>query len=303
MLAYRNGPHEEVLWTSDRVRIGTFDARPDDPDFATAGQVVSAPCLVFAWRPVTIRWGTCRTLLADVDGVLLHNVGDEYRREALSREGDRSIWFHFAPAILSEALEAHGISDPGNPFRPFIGPGWVPVDDASCVLRAALAGHLRSGGAPDPVFVEEASLRIFARVLTNASRHRCDPPGTPADLRDLARAARETLSARWEEPLQLEAVADSVGVSVFHLCRVFRRQTGTTLHRHLLQIRLRRSLERVTEPDADLAAIAFDHGFSSHSHFTTWFRETFGMTPSTFRRRVGHSAQELVPSTEGGATD
>lgn len=297
MLTYRGSPHEEVLWASDRVRIGIFDARPDEPDFATAGQVVSAPSLVFAWRPVRIRWGRSRAHLADVDGVLLHNVGDEYRREALSREGDRSIWFHVAPAILSEALEAHGISAPGDPRRPFSTFGWVPVDDRSCVLYAALTRHLKSAGTPDPVFVEEAALRIFDRVLANASDRRLDPRGSTGDHRDLVQAARETLSARWEEPVHLEEVAGAVGVSVFHLCRVFRRTTGTTLHRHLLQIRLRRSLERVPEPAADLSAIAFDHGFSSHSHFTSWFRTTFGMTPSTFRRRVGGSAQGLLRST------
>ena len=304
MQIYRDSPHEEVLWANDRVRIGTFHSRPEDADFATAGQVRAAPCLAFASRPVRIRWGKTRSLLADVDCVLLHNVGDEYRREAISRDGDRSVWFHFAPQALDEALQNNGFPVPADPRRPFDGLGWIPVDTESCTLRAALVRHLKADVAPDPIFVEEAALRILDSTLGNASRRRTDPLTAPTGHRDLAEAARETLSRRWEEPLQLDDVADAVDVSVFHLCRVFRRETGTTLHRHLRQIRLRHSLERVAESDSDLAAIAFDHGFSSHSHFTAWFGETFGMTPSAFRQKTSSRAiRELFFQAHGDPDD
>jgi AraC-like DNA-binding protein len=36
----------------------------------------------------------------------------------------------------------------------------------------------------------------------------------------------------------------------------------------------------------DLAQLALDLGFSSHSHFTTAFRHRFGETPAHFRARI-----------------
>ena len=49
-----------------------------------------------------------------------------------------------------------------------------------------------------------------------------------------------------------------------------------------MELRLGRAL--VELPNAtDLTTLAFDLGFSSHSHFAAAFRRAFGCTPSHFR--------------------
>jgi AraC-like DNA-binding protein len=40
----------------------------------------------------------------------------------------------------------------------------------------------------------------------------------------------------------------------------------------------------------DLTELGFDLGFSSHSHFTSAFRETFGRTPSELRSLLDEPA-------------
>jgi AraC-like DNA-binding protein len=55
--------------------------------------------------------------------------------------------------------------------------------------------------------------------------------------------------------------------------------------RYQLRLRLVRALAELPHRD-DLAALAYELGFSSHSHFTTAFRTTLGMTPSQYRRQV-----------------
>jgi AraC family transcriptional regulator len=71
---------------------------------------------------------------------------------------------------------------------------------------------------------------------------------------------------------------------VIHFARMFRRHTGASLHRHLLRLRLRAALERIVATLDDLAAVALDVGFASHSHFTDAFRREFGRAPSEVRR-------------------
>ena len=110
-----------------------------------------------------------------------------------------------------------------------------------------------------------------------------------------AREARELLSSRWSEPLELDDVVAEVAASKHHLCRIFRSEMGTTMHRFLRTLRLRRSLEKVAEEGSDLSTVAFEHGFSSHSHFTSSFRKEFGMTPTAFRHRLGSgSPMDLI---------
>jgi AraC-like DNA-binding protein len=54
------------------------------------------------------------------------------------------------------------------------------------------------------------------------------------------------------------------------------------LYRYQSRLRLARALDLLAQYD-DLTALALDLGFSSHSHFSAAFRQTYGRTPSEFR--------------------
>jgi AraC-like DNA-binding protein len=139
--------------------------------------------------------------------------------------------------------------------------------------------------------VEETVVRIVAEVLAGA-RHASGlaPTAATGDPRPLADRARELILARFAEPLSLTAMATRLAVSPFHLCRQFRRATGTTLHAYRTQVRLRTALERLGDHDVDLTDLALDLGYSSHSHFTTSFRRAFGVPPSAARDRFATRA-------------
>lgn len=108
-------------------------------------------------------------------------------------------------------------------------------------------------------------------------------PLAPRPRRDLVHDVESLLSGRWDEGLRLRDLASAVGVSGFHLCRTFRRATGTTLHQYRHRLRVRSSLEAVCETATPLTSIALETGFSSHSHFTSSFRQEFGRPPSAVR--------------------
>ena len=104
--------------------------------------------------------------------------------------------------------------------------------------------------------------------------------------RELAEAARALLARRFAAPLTLQALAAAVATSPFHLARVFKRVTGTTLHGHRSELRLRAALEPLASPSCDLLRLALSLGYSSHSHFTAAFRAGFGVSPSDLRGRL-----------------
>jgi AraC-like DNA-binding protein len=78
-------------------------------------------------------------------------------------------------------------------------------------------------------------------------------------------------------------LAAEVGVSPTYLTYVFQRVEGTSLSRYQLQLRLARALDLLDEYD-DVTELALALGFSSHSHFSAAFRQTYGHTPSAFHR-------------------
>lgn len=283
-------PGAEV-YASQVVRIGLFRCPVRHPRFATEGRP-RGHIAVFPRSPVRIVHPGGDGVVADPTTVMLYNRGQEYRRERLSEEGDRCEWFALATPLLLEAVAHHDRSVVERPQRPF-DRTHGPAGNGVYALQRAIVEHVvraaRGRREPDHVWVDEASLELFRQLLAEIL-----PPPRPMDARsatsrahrDLVRHAREELALGARGGLTVDELARRVGTSPFHLCRVFRRWTGRTIHDHLTRLRLRLALEGLAAPGSDLAAVAVDAGFAHHSHFTATFRRYFGLTPSELRAAV-----------------
>jgi AraC-like DNA-binding protein len=85
---------------------------------------------------------------------------------------------------------------------------------------------------------------------------------------------------------RIGSLAREVGCSPYHLARLFRRATGTSIHQYLLRLRLAIALGRLAQGETDLGRLAADLGFAHHSHFSASFRRIFGLTPTQARRSL-----------------
>ncbi|MGE3290602.1 MAG: GlxA family transcriptional regulator [Geminicoccaceae bacterium] len=105
-------------------------------------------------------------------------------------------------------------------------------------------------------------------------------------------AALELMEATIETPLSRAAVAQTAGVGVRHLDRLFAAELGTTWHAAYLKLRLAQAARLLRQSPLSLAQIAFATGFSSASHFSRAFREAFGCPPGAWRARKDHPRRE-----------
>jgi len=157
------------------------------------------------------------------------------------------------------------------------------VDPSTYLLQRRVVAHLARAREPDRLFVEESVMRLLERCATPRLLPRSPRrDSTVGDHRELAEACRIVVSKRLAERSSLVEIAALVGTSPFHLARVFRRDSGLTIHSYVHQLRLRTALERVMDGE-DLSKVAADLGYASHSHFTAFFRRTFGAPPSSLR--------------------
>jgi AraC-like DNA-binding protein len=111
-------------------------------------------------------------------------------------------------------------------------------------------------------------------------------PGVPLVAIEEERV-KEAVAVSPDRKWSLHLLAELACTSPCHLARVFRESTGTSIHQYLLRLRLALALRRLLASEADLATIASDLGFSSHSHFSARFRALFGTTPTEIRRNGG----------------
>jgi len=289
-------PHETLLWRGTTVQFGSFTVRPDDPEFETAGEIRSHPTVVFPrGDAMWIEQDGHQPFVADRGCVVLYNLHQGYRRRSPTGHGDRADFFHFHEGVLLEAAKHGAASRSVAGERPFTSPR-LAVDDVTFALERAVVRHVREEARPDALLVEETLLDVLQRMFRSPSDLRGREGAITARHRELVEDARALLAASATEGHRLDDLAGELGCSVFHLCRTFRAATGTTLHAHRLRLRLRASLERVASPGGGLSAIAYDLGFSNHSHFTCCFRRAFGLTPSALRRRA---TPELVRGLAG----
>lgn len=98
----------------------------------------------------------------------------------------------------------------------------------------------------------------------------------------LAAQAKQLLAGRDSLHTDVEAMAKACAVSAGHLSRVFRRETGTTLHHFHLLLALHKA-KALLRAHASVVEAALEAGFYDQAHLTREFVRTLGMTPGTFR--------------------
>ena len=105
--------------------------------------------------------------------------------------------------------------------------------------------------------------------------------------------------------LNLDEVADAVGLSKYHLCREFNHLYGISPGKYLANLRLQKSCALLLQSHQHtIAEIASMVGFSNDNYFCKVFRKAFGTTPTQYRLqnqnydlvRVLHDSHSRVPS-------
>jgi AraC-like DNA-binding protein len=130
-------------------------------------------------------------------------------------------------------------------------------------------------------------LREFLRLTRSAG---WEPVFAATEHSTVAHSLTVMSNGGWRNGFKGQDLADHFGISLSQFKRRFREETGLPFKQWLDQERLRRvtlALEAGGEP---LKGIAYDHGFSSPSHFSAWFRRRTGVSPLTYRNsavRVG----------------
>jgi AraC-like DNA-binding protein len=109
--------------------------------------------------------------------------------------------------------------------------------------------------------------------------------------------AKDLADARYFEPLDVEAMASAAGLSRAHFSREFRRAFGESPHGYLLTRRLERAAALLRTTDRTVADICLSVGLQSVGSFTTSFRRTYGVSPTTYRAGFPPAAEQaLIPT-------
>lgn len=86
--------------------------------------------------------------------------------------------------------------------------------------------------------------------------------------------------------LSLNELAAVAGLSRTLFIQRFKHSLQHTPHRYVMSARVRRGQEMLANSDLPITHVATACGFADHAHFTSVFRRTLGVTPSTYRQTM-----------------
>ena len=84
--------------------------------------------------------------------------------------------------------------------------------------------------------------------------------------------------------ISTEELANTVGLSPFYFQRLFKRLVNKPVQEYVKLRRLAKVIENLKSTEQRILDAALDYGFSSHANFTRAFKETYGITPESYRR-------------------
>ncbi len=236
--------------------------------------------------------------LIDVNSVAFFNPLGVYRTSHPQGFGDRGAGLVVRPDVVVDALAEAGFEAPSEEGKfPFLRGA---SSACACWLLHRISFRAAAGDPVDPIEIEERSLAVVAETVAAAVPSNRGPRrehrSAARRRRESVDAARGYLALRFRDPVRLSDVAAAAGLSPFHTCRAFRKETGVSVNRFLHRLRLRTALDVLPGYRGDITRLALDLGYSSHSHFTYAFRREFGAPPSAAWDR---SARPAAPAGSG----
>ncbi len=187
-------------------------------------------------------------------------------------KGWEIYWAHFAGNVSARlyemitfrqgcVLDARGLSDV-----------------RSCVID--IVDRVLQEGFPDELALSALIHTLLAKLLPLQSEAKIDG--------HLSRAVGEgvlLIQTRYGEPLRLEEIARSVGLSCYHFARLFKSETKFSPHDFLIVTRIDRAKILLKMTAKSIKEIAFECGFRSEVSFVTTFKRRTLLTPTEFRKK------------------
>ena len=135
------------------------------------------------------------------------------------------------------------------------------------------------------IFLDHVLQAINCHLVCSYGGVRISTPQFRGGLSALQiRTATEFLEAHLDGNIDLQQVADACDLSVSHFARAFKQTFRRPPHRWLIERRVDRARDLMTNSRLPLADIAIQCGFADQSALNRSFKRIHGVTPGIWRR-------------------
>lgn len=190
-----------------------------------------------------------------------------------SKEPWRYYWINFTGSEASQLLTQMGFTVES------------PVKKATLLetVYASLENLLNSNCSQ-----KEFYFRIKS-VLYDAVSRLCDDKNAETFIKNsnLVSRVKEILLINYENPsFSVEVLADILHVSHSYVCRLFKEETGQTVVKYLVNLRLEKAAELLNQKNYLIKDLAYKVGFNDELHFMKEFKRKYGVTVKNYYKNL-----------------
>lgn len=100
--------------------------------------------------------------------------------------------------------------------------------------------------------------------------------------------AIEYINKHIAEDISIDEICDAVHISKYHFCRQFKKNTGLTVMKYILQTRMIMAKNLLANENIGISEVSSLCGFCSLSYFSRVFKEQTGLSPNRYRAASGN---------------
>ncbi|KAA9022527.1 AraC family transcriptional regulator [Niallia endozanthoxylica] len=228
-----------------------------------------------------------------LDGMTLHKAnpwGETiYTRSAL----------HFSPTWLTELISTLAIPILLDPFRKLNNPllrtrydeNGQYVDGQIKKISGILSDideELQRTGKKNELLEAEVKIELVQLLLAIYKMSQKELAQITSKKTEKEVHAEEIASwirDHYTEKISLDIISSKLNLSKYYISHVFKEVTGFTVMEYVMGCRLNQvKFLLEMEPGLTLAEVAHASGFESIAHFSRYFKEKVGITPSRYRK-------------------
>ncbi|MFS0728141.1 helix-turn-helix domain-containing protein [Paenibacillus sp. 1P07SE] len=120
------------------------------------------------------------------------------------------------------------------------------------------------------------SLREILMLLAQRRSHKLDPR---------IEEALHYLTLHMREPVRVDTLARSIGLSASRLSHLFKESTGLSIIDTLNRMRIRQAALFLEHTDRTASEVAYEVGFHNYNHFIRQFKKWYGTLPTDYKKR------------------
>jgi AraC family transcriptional regulator len=205
-----------------------------------------------------------------------------------------TVWdqeFHFTLILFEPRLLEQVAHESVNGDRLEFIPQFQLVDPVIQQIASALKADLEAGCPAGRLYGESFSAALAVHLVTTCSVFQQKIPAYPDGLpKYKLQQATDYIQAYLDRDIKLADLANTVRMSPYYFCRLFKQSMSMTPHQYVIQQRVERAKQLLKQPNALIADVALQCGFAHQSHLSQHFRRLVGMSPKTFQGKLQESA-------------